>query len=406
MQQHVICGTCLLTTTVESFSDKPTDGNQTYESFNLQHIKRFLVANSLLQIIFEPKPQKQSNARFTATSRRLPTARSSTTDSKPTHLLTTIQVLCAPMLLSFEPHLESHHYSFPDSQYAVYSTPSVNAIFHGTHGLDINMEFILHNINFWKYHMIREVEGTLFYPFQDLEPDERPRWWSPQPMQGGPQKLGKHWKGSYAYIDRPEMEIMRRSRREVSDQIQDNFAGEETAFSFQDMRLELASNDQDFPWPTAFERHLRSLSPPPSRAKTRAQKRCATPDAIANFKPQSFRFDGEGQDVTEQFLASGWLNPLPPQSGVPGWQRMTMMKYFEDENDVDGIDVNALWAYEGVVLPGGQIMLGRWWSPSDEDEMYSGPFILWCVDGPKYDVVEMEEEGMEWRGETGQGFDW
>lgn len=66
---------------------------------------------------------------------------------------------------------------------------------------------------------------------------------------------------------------------------------------------------------------------------------------------------------SRDFYSSGWLNPLPPQQGIPGWQRMTMMKYFVDE---DGHwDDEALWAYEGVVFPGGQIMLGRWWSPED-----------------------------------------
>ena len=71
---------------------------------------------------------------------------------------------------------------------------------------------------------------------------------------------------------------------------------------------------------------------------------------------------------------------------------MTMMKYFQDPT-TGAIDQGALWAYEGVVLPGGQIMLGRWWSPADGlgNQMYSGPFILWCVDGPRY--MDEEEEG-------------
>lgn len=40
------------------------------------------------------------------------------------------------------------------------------------------------------------------------------------------------------------------------------------------------------------------------------------------------------------------------------------------------------WAYEGVVLPGGMIMLGRWWSPTDEtvDRLGTGPFIFWNVE--------------------------
>ena len=74
---------------------------------------------------------------------------------------------------------------------------------------------------------------------------------------------------------------------------------------------------------------------------------------------------------------------------------MTMMKYFEDPSD-GSIDMSALWAYEGVVLPGGQMMLGRWWSPGDGlgRDMYSGPFILWCVDGVRY-ADDDEEDGVD-----------
>jgi hypothetical protein len=94
------------------------------------------------------------------------------------------------------------------------------------------------------------------------------------------------------------------------------------------------------------------------------------------------RFEGTGYD-DEEFYGAGWINPLPPQQGIPGWKRMTMMKFFQDNNGL--VDVDALWAYEGVVLPGGQLIVGRWWSPDDSSEqgkanMYSGPFILWNTD--------------------------
>ena len=49
----------------------------------------------------------------------------------------------------------------------------------------------------------------------------------------------------------------------------------------------------------------------------------------------------------------------------------------------DDAQVNAgCWAYEGVVLPGGMIMLGRWWSPMDDSGLKRcmGPFIFWNVD--------------------------
>ena len=58
----------------------------------------------------------------------------------------------------------------------------------------------------------------------------------------------------------------------------------------------------------------------------------------------------------------------------------------EFDDDV-GIN-NGCWAYEGVVLPGGMIMLGRWWSPMDDmEERYCmGPFIFWNVKGEEEEV--------------------
>jgi hypothetical protein len=78
-------------------------------------------------------------------------------------------------------------------------------------------------------------------------------------------------------------------------------------------------------------------------------------------EPVSFCFKGDGKDANESFEASGYFNPLPPQHGISGWHRMTMMKYWQDENGI--IDESSLWAYEGVVLPGGMVMLGRVTSP-------------------------------------------
>lgn len=96
-------------------------------------------------------------------------------------------------------------------------------------------------------------------------------------------------------------------------------------------------------------------------------------------------FEGHGID-DEEFLSAGHLTALVPQQGIPGWQRLKMMKYYHME-DTGEIDTEALWAYEGVVLPGGKIMLGRWWSPDvvfNNGETYSGPFIFWNVAAPEF----------------------
>jgi hypothetical protein len=79
------------------------------------------------------------------------------------------------------------------------------------------------------------------------------------------------------------------------------------------------------------------------------------------------------------------VHDLPVQEGIPGWKRATFMKYYtEDQGD---IDLESLWAYEGVILPGGKFMMGRWWAvdltqpnPEEDRDLYSGPFILWAVE--------------------------
>ncbi len=347
----------------------------------MAHIQTFILSNPVLFEI------QRTNKVKTGRSTRRGANISSSHAMKPSLLMQTIQVLCAPSLLSFEPTRET--VNFPTSQSIVYSTAAQHPIFHGCHGLDVNMDFVLHNINFWKYHMLREAEGTLYYAFSELEDDERPRWWD-NGLQQGVKTLGRHWKGSYAFVNRGEEIETLREGGSADEHVQDVFAGEGYANRFQDMDFRVPEDDEEFPWPEIFERHLHSLSLPASRAKTRAQRRSGAPEAIENLRPQSFQFTGDGQDIEEVFNAAGWLNPLPPQSGVPGWQRMTMMKYFEDEDGT--LDTGGLWAYEGVVLPGGQIILGRWWCPMDDaEEMYSGPFILWCVDGPRYAEPEGED---------------
>jgi hypothetical protein len=78
---------------------------------------------------------------------------------------------------------------------------------------------------------------------------------------------------------------------------------------------------------------------------------------------ENIQFEGHGEDLEDEYNALGWLNALPPQAGIPGWQRITFMKHFMD--DFEQPEQDNLWAYEGVVLPGGRIILGRWWFASE-----------------------------------------
>ena len=296
-----------------------------------------------------------------------------------------MQIMLAPAMLSLDTEFAFRMSGFPDSQQLVYGTQAKYPIFTGAHGLDVNMDWVLGHLNFFKYHMLQDTEASLYAAFKHLAPHERPRFWSEKLAQGSG-KLGRRWKGSYAYVDENSAIRKVRAGRGDDEMIVDIFQAEGEVF--QDFTLS-HSDEKNMLWYSIFEKILRSRTTPISRARTRAQKSSASPEGLAAFAPQSFCFHGKGEDKDEDFRASGWLNALPEQCGIPGWQRVTMMKYFWLPGG-QSIDWQALWAYEGVVLPGGQIMLGRWWSPNHEEweDAYSGPFLLWCVDTPGDAVAE------------------
>lgn len=81
-----------------------------------------------------------------------------------------------------------------------------------------------------------------------------------------------------------------------------------------------------------------------------------------------------------------------PYGGFPGWTRICFAiceqsDNISDEQDEmamvvdadDGSDDNYHWVhgYEGVILPGGRIMLGRWMDLKNMDASGRGPFIFW-----------------------------
>lgn len=100
----------------------------------------------------------------------------------------------------------------------------------------------------------------------------------------------------------------------------------------------------------------------PATARAQRSKRAIAEAAEESRK--NIQLVGWGQDNEDQFYAAGWLHALPNQQEIPGWQRITFLKYYDDDLQLAGGDY--LWAYEGVVLPGGRIILGRWWYASGE----------------------------------------
>lgn len=113
--------------------------------------------------------------------------------------------------------------------------------------------------------------------------------------------------------------------------------------------------------------------------------------------PEVEHFYGSAIDgKTSHFY--GRVHAIPPQQGVYGFQRVTMMKFFPDGNG--NYDFNQVWAYEGCMLPGGRIIVGRWWAPRDEllnvnAASFCGPFVFWNVDSSAAPVPITGEEALE-----------
>jgi len=113
-------------------------------------------------------------------------------------------------------------------------------------------------------------------------------------------------------------------------------------------------------FPPLFQSHLRPLPP-------------ATPSPERGIDYHQFSsYPAHG---TCHQLAAGVLHPLEPQQGIPGFQRITWMGTPENGNYLDESEFlqkagtkgtmhemrGKMIGYEGCVLPGGKIMLGRWW---------------------------------------------
>ncbi|KAL9044121.1 MAG: hypothetical protein Q9214_002719 [Letrouitia sp. 1 TL-2023] len=97
------------------------------------------------------------------------------------------------------------------------------------------------------------------------------------------------------------------------------------------------------------------------------------------------------------------VHRLSPIHGIPGWKRITILQLGMNANHgsiAEGVDLRSV-GYEdidlimqGVVLPGGKVILGRWWQylTDLEDAACSGPFMLWNVPGRRANRRARQED--------------
>ncbi|XP_014555418.1 hypothetical protein COCVIDRAFT_38776 [Bipolaris victoriae FI3] len=307
---------------------------------------------------------------------------------EPAHVdetLAAVKLICSQFIFNL-PGIEHNIFAFDESQFAVYQSTTEAPIFLDNYE-KVNLEWVLHSMNFFRHHMMNEEAQTLFYKIDELYATHKPSPWR-EPLRQGAYTLSRYWKGTYAFLDHSEVQRLRKQGPGHEIYIDKNV----DEGKIQSLELAFAqpahlSNRRPLTWPALFESRLHSLLPSTSAQPLKTQARHCPKQS------QNIQFEGTGQDLDDEYRALGWLNALPPQGGIPGWQRITFMKHFSD--DYQDPDQDNLWAYEGVVMPGGRMILGRWWFASESMATqldYNGPFILWAVDEPEMDGEEEEEE--------------
>lgn len=124
-------------------------------------------------------------------------------------LIYVIQLLLTPF--SFDPaYCNGKVGHFDISQYQAYCTAKTQPVFNGIYKQQVNIRWLLHIVNFFKYHLKSQGEGLLAHEYQLLESDEFPQFWTGH-IKGGTQPLARHWKGAHSkYLSENALRLLTR----------------------------------------------------------------------------------------------------------------------------------------------------------------------------------------------------
>jgi hypothetical protein len=126
---------------------------------------------------------------------------------EPAHVhlsLSAVKIMCSHFLFDMDATSRQSVVALDDSQKAVYAPTNEAPIFLGPEKNVINMEWILHCLNFFRHYMMNPHVSALHENLRDLGPSQHPSPWQGS-LKPGAQKLGSSWKGTYAYLNRAEL---------------------------------------------------------------------------------------------------------------------------------------------------------------------------------------------------------
>jgi len=89
-------------------------------------------------------------------------------------------------------------YSFEASQKAVYESPLKEPIFQGFNKQEVNLEWTLHCLNFFRYHLKSRQAGSLYETMEELPAHQGPWMWESKIRNSNNiDDIPRFWKGTY-----------------------------------------------------------------------------------------------------------------------------------------------------------------------------------------------------------------
>ncbi|PYH97556.1 MFS myo-inositol transporter [Aspergillus ellipticus CBS 707.79] len=227
----------------------------------------------------------------------------------------------------------------------------------------LDLERILHICNFWLRHLLNPDEATFYSSFSNLTLCHRPNLWA---------------NNSFMYLAAC-IHPYPKSLGSLEDR--QTCADLDTHWT---QSLQLKSDSNPLNWPPVFNTVLPVTGLDSHRSYFHGiQKSRGSPEEAIN-------------------LVRGFCEPVSiHQGGVPGWRHICFVIYelereqntflsLDDDNaETEGawlveeewppsdleLDFRWIRGYEGVILPGNRIMMGRWLDMVDTADR--GPFLLW-----------------------------
>jgi hypothetical protein len=122
--------------------------------------------------------------------------------------LAAVKLMCSHFLFELE-GAKHNVFGVEESQRIVYMPTNRAPIYIGPSQTNINMEWILHCMHFFRHHMMNDDVALLCRAINDLPPRQKPSAWQ-EPLRRGSYALGNHWKGTYAFLDAEEVTKLRK----------------------------------------------------------------------------------------------------------------------------------------------------------------------------------------------------